>query len=179
MRVWFGIVSSRPTDPQHSAAAACSGRKSRSSLWPATLFANAQLQRNQEMQIWYWVIAVVALLWNLLGCAFFSMEIFAQESLMKSMTEDQKAWTRSIPAWIYFVYALAVSTGVAGSVGLFLRKDWAIVLFAICLVAVLVQMGYTMIIAGGLRRYGTIGSSHALVGHCHRRGPAGILMVRQ
>ena len=60
------------------------------------------------MQLWYWVIAVVALLWNLLGCAFFSMEIFAQETVMKSMTEPQKAWSRAIPVWIYFVYALAV-----------------------------------------------------------------------
>ena len=43
------------------------------------------------MQIWYWTIAGVALLWNLLGCAFLSMEVFAQEAVTKSMTEDQKA----------------------------------------------------------------------------------------
>ena len=107
--------------------------------------------------LWYWVIAAVALLWNLLGCAFFGMEIFAQEAMMESMTEDQKEWARSIPGWIYFVYGLAVSTGVAGTIGLFLRKGWTIPLFAICLVAVIVQMVYTMIIGGGIQVMGPSG----------------------
>jgi hypothetical protein len=106
---------------------------------------------------WYWVIAAVALLWNLLGCVFFAMELFAQEAFMESMTEPQKAWVRSIPGWIYFVYGVVVTTGVVGSVGLFLRKNWATVMFAICLVAVIVQMGYTMIIGGGLKVSGPSG----------------------
>lgn len=76
---------------------------------------------------------------------------------MASMTEEQKEWARSIPGWIYVVYALAVSTGVAGSVGLFLRKGWTIPMFAICLVAVIVQMGYTMLISGGLQVMGPSG----------------------
>jgi hypothetical protein len=50
-----------------------------------------------------------------------------------------------------------VLTGVAGSIGLFLRKSWAIRMFAICLVAVIVQMVYTMIIGGGLQVTGPSG----------------------
>ena len=113
---------------------------------------------NSAVPRWYWVIAAAALLWNLLGCAVFATEIFAQEAVMQSMTEDQKQWARSIPAWIYFVYALAVSTGVAGSIGLFLRKGWTVALFAICLAAVIVQMVYTMIIGGGMQVMGPSGS---------------------
>ena len=103
------------------------------------------------------MIAAVALLWNLVGCAFFAMELFAQEAFMKSMTEPMKEWARSIPGWIYFVYGLAVSTGVAGSIGLFLRKSWTTLMFAICLVAVIVQMVYTMIIGGGIQVMGPSG----------------------
>jgi len=55
------------------------------------------------------------------------------------MTQAQKEWARSIPRWIYFVYGVAVTTGVAGSIGLFLRKSWTIATFAICLAAVTVQ----------------------------------------
>jgi hypothetical protein len=106
---------------------------------------------------WYWVIAAVALLWNLLGCAFFAMELIAQEAMMESMTEPQKEWARSIPGWIYFVYGLAVTTGVAGCVGLLLRKGWTIPMFAICLVAVMVQMVYTMLLGGGLQAMGPSG----------------------
>jgi hypothetical protein len=106
---------------------------------------------------WYWVIAGLALLWNLLGCTFFAIELFAQEAMLESMTEQQQAWARSIPSWIYFVYGLAVSTGVAGSIGLFLRKGWAIAMFAICLAAVVVQMVDTMLIGGGLQAMGPSG----------------------
>jgi hypothetical protein len=77
---------------------------------------------------------------------------------MESWTEDQKQWARSTPGWIYFVFGLAVSTGVAGSIGLFMRKGWTIAMFAIGLVAVIVQMGYTMIIAGGLEVMGPSGA---------------------
>ena len=107
--------------------------------------------------VWYWAIVAVALLWNLLGCAFFGMEVFAQEALMESMTDEQKEWARSIPGWIYFVYGLAVISGVAGSIGLFLRKGWTVPLFTICLAAVIVQMFYTMILSGGLQAMGPAG----------------------
>ena len=110
------------------------------------------------MPLWYWIIAGVSLLWNLIGCVFFSMELFAQDAFMKSMTEEQKTWAKSIPSWIYFVYAAAVSTGVAGSVGLFIRADWTILVFAISLAAVLIQMSYTMLVAGGLRVMGPSGA---------------------
>jgi len=94
-------------------------------------------QIESVVPLWYWAIATAALLWNLMGCAFFGIEIFAQEAAMESMTQAQKEWARSIPRWIYFVYGLAVSTGVAGSTGLFLRKGWTVATFAICLVAVI------------------------------------------
>lgn len=106
---------------------------------------------------WFKVVAILALLWNLLGCTFFAMELFAQEAMMESMTDAQKEWARSIPGWIYIVYGLAVSTGVAGCIGLILRKRWTIAMFAISLVAVVVQMVYTMLIAGGLQAMGTSG----------------------
>lgn len=115
-------------------------------------------QMNQEQKtpipVWYWVVAVIALLWNLLGCTAFLMEIFAQEAMMESWTEKQKDWAHSIPRWIYFVYAIAVTTGVAGSICLLMRKTWSVPLLAISVVAVIVQMVYTMLIAGGLQAMG-------------------------
>lgn len=114
-------------------------------------------QTKSPVPRWYWMIAAVALLWNLMGCAFFAIEIFAQEAAMESMTQAQKEWVRSIPRWIYFVYGVAVTTGVLGSIGLFLRKSWTIATFAICLAAVTVQMVYTMLIGGGLQVMGPSG----------------------
>jgi len=99
---------------------------------------------------WFWVVATLALLWNLMGCLAFSMELFAQDTMLKSMTAEQQEWARSIPGWIYVVYAVAVTTGTVGSIGLLMRKEWTVLLYTICLVAVLVQMVYTIVIAGGM-----------------------------
>lgn len=107
--------------------------------------------------VWYWIVAVVALLWNLIGCLFFSIELFAQEAFIESMTDEQKAWVRSIPTWIYFAYGVAILSGVAGSVGLLMRKRWSFVVLIVCLAAVLIQMIYTMLIAGGLQAMGPTG----------------------
>ncbi len=107
---------------------------------------------------WYGKVAAVALLWSLLGCAIFGMELFGQEAAMESFTEAQKQWARDTPGWIYFVFGLAVSTGVAGSVGLLLRRGWCVAVYAIGLAAVLVQMAYTMVIAGGLQVMGPSGA---------------------
>ena len=114
-------------------------------------------QSKPAVPFWYWVIATLALLWNLMGCAAFGMEVFAQEAMMESMTEEQKEWARAIPGWIFVVYALAVTSGVAGSIGLFMRKRWTVTLFAICLAAVIVQMGYTMFIMTGMEVMGPSG----------------------
>ena len=115
-------------------------------------------QPKSAVPVWYWLVAAVALLWNLLGCLFFAVEMFAQEAAIQSWSEPQKEWARSIPGWIYVVYGLAVTTGVAGSLGLLLRKSWAIPLFRVCLAAVIVQMGYTMLVARGLQVMGPSGA---------------------
>jgi hypothetical protein len=107
---------------------------------------------------WFWVIAVVSLLWNLIGCIIFSSEVFAREAIIESMTDVQKEWVRSTPNWIYFVFAISVGTGLAGSILLLLSKRLSVTLFAISLAAVLLQMVYTMLIAGGLQVMGPSGA---------------------
>ncbi len=107
---------------------------------------------------WFWVSAAVALLWNLMGCMIFLSEVFAKEAMMESFTEEQKDWSRAIPFWIYVVFAFAVVSGVAGSIALFKRHRLAVPCFAASFVAVVVQMGYTMLIAGGLRVMGPSGA---------------------
>ena len=52
-------------------------------------------QTRSAVPLWYWVIATVALLWNLLGCVFFAMELFAQEAMMHNMEypfRDEHTW---------------------------------------------------------------------------------------
>ena len=115
-------------------------------------------QQKVSVPPWFWGIAVVALLWNILGCVILLTEVFAQEAMMESMTDAQKEWSRSTPSWIYFVFAISVSSGVAASICLLLRKKLSVQLFTISFVAVLIQMVYTMLVAGGLEVMGPSGA---------------------
>ena len=115
-------------------------------------------QKKLSVPSWFWVIAAVSLMWNILGCAIFSSEVFAQQAMIESMTGEQKEWVRSTPRWIYVVFAISVSTGVAGSICLLMRKKLSVQLFAISFAAVIIQMVYTMLIAGGLKVMGPSGA---------------------
>ncbi len=78
--------------------------------------------------------------------------------MIESMTDEQKEWARSTPSWIYVVFAISVSTGVAGSICLLMRNKLSVPLFSASFAAVLVQMLYTMLIAGGLQVMGPSGA---------------------
>ncbi len=111
-----------------------------------------------KVPMWFWIVAVVALLWNIMGGMIFLTEMFAQEAAMEGMTDEQKAWVRSTPSWIYFVFGISVVTGLLGSIGLLMRRNFPVIVFSISFVAVLVQMIYTMVIAGGLQIMGPSGA---------------------
>ena len=120
-------------------------------------------ETNPPVPRWYWAIAIVALLWNLLGCSVLVMELFYQEQMMVDFTEAQKEWSRSFGGWIYVLWGIAVLSGIGGSIGLLMRKRYSRWLLDISLAAVLIQMTYTMVIAGGLQVMGPQGAIMPLI----------------
>ena len=71
------------------------------------------------------------------------------EAILKDITPEKQEWVKSIPSWIYIFFFLSVAPGTLGSIGLLIRKAWATPLFAVSLVSVVIQMGYTMFIVEG------------------------------
>ncbi|MDA7884756.1 hypothetical protein N9B23_00130 [bacterium] len=98
----------------------------------------------------FWVVACLALIWNLMGCVIFYGEMFQQEAMISGFEPDQQAWVRGTPGWIYVIFCISVMTGVVGSVLLLLKSKVCIPLFGISFITVLVQMTFTMVIAGGI-----------------------------
>ena len=76
-----------------------------------------------RIPVWFRIVAVIALLWNLMGCAAFAAEMLIQEEMMKTMTPEAQEWAKGIPGWIYVVYFLAVSSGTLACIGLLVRKS--------------------------------------------------------
>lgn len=87
----------------------------------------------------FWIISGAALVWNLIGLVIYIGQVTMSPEAMASMTEDQQNFFLETPTWATAAFAIAVNAGVFGSLMLLLRKSWAVPLFAISLLAVIVQ----------------------------------------
>ncbi|MCC4212661.1 hypothetical protein [Leeuwenhoekiella parthenopeia] len=61
-----------------------------------------------------------------------------------------------IPQWVNGIYTVAVITGLLGSVFLIIRRGTAVTLFGISLLAILVQMGYSLFSMDSIEVYGMV-----------------------
>lgn len=88
---------------------------------------------------WFKPVAIVALLWNLLGCVAYLSDVTMSAEAVAQMSPEQQALFSSRPAWAVSATAIAVWGGALGCVGLFLRKRWALPLLVASLAGVVVQ----------------------------------------
>lgn len=90
----------------------------------------------------FWVIAVLALLWNFMGVFQFYLATFSLDAMVEGLPEVQADLYRGIPMWYTVIFAIAVFTGLLGCITMLLRKKITVALFGISLLAVLVVQGY-------------------------------------
>ena len=100
------------------------------------------IKTSTSVPIWFWVISILALLWYLMDMSAFYMRVFMVDEVIKSMPENQQHLYQNMPQWVNIVFASEVFGGVLGSVGLLLRKKWALPLYYISILGVLSQTFY-------------------------------------
>lgn len=93
---------------------------------------------------WYWVASAIALIWMLIGVMSWVMDLMTDEAALAQMSEAQQQLYRARPSWIFVLYAIAIFGGLAGAIGLLMRKRWSVTALAVSLVAVVVQFGYIL-----------------------------------
>jgi hypothetical protein len=93
---------------------------------------------------WYWIISVIALIWNGLGVDGYLGQAYNTERYRSSFTPEQLETAASAPSWTMGAFAIAVFAGALAAILLLLRKKWATNFWIISLVAVILQMGYAL-----------------------------------
>ncbi len=104
----------------------------------------------------FWIIGVLALLWNLSGMMTFFMEVFITPEALAALSDAERALYETTPAWSKVVFAIAVFGGTLGCIFLLIKKTLAIQLFNISLLAVLIQMSYYLILTKAMEVYGSV-----------------------
>lgn len=97
---------------------------------------------------WFRPVAVVALLWNLLGCAAYLADVSLSPERVAAMSEAQQALYASRTWWGVSATAVAVWGGALGSLLLVLRRRWATGVLVASLAGVLVQDVGIFVVAG-------------------------------
>nr|WP_295376464.1 hypothetical protein [Pseudoxanthomonas sp.] len=105
----------------------------------------------------FWLVAIIALVWNLLGVAMFWMQVNMGAEALARMTEAQRQVYEATPAWLNVAFAIAVFGGVLGALGMLMGKRWAVTMFFVSLLALLVQMIGAYLVTPAWDAYGPAG----------------------
>ncbi len=105
---------------------------------------------------WFWVVSVVALLWNLVGAMAYLAQAFITDEGKAMLPADKLELLENTPAWATAAFAIAVWAGVLGCIGLLVRKKWARPVLLLSLIGILVQMAYSFFMTNATEVYGTV-----------------------
>ena len=73
---------------------------------------------SKKPPVWFWVVSVIALLWNLVGVMNYLNQAFNQVALLEAMDQAQRTAFESIPAWATAAFAIAVFSGTLACIRL-------------------------------------------------------------
>ena len=105
--------------------------------------------------IWYWIVSVIALLWNGAGVNFYLQQAYDTESHRAMYnTPELLEMVNNTPSWVIAAFAIAVFGGALGCIALLLRKKWAKPILILSLIGIIVQMIYNVFMSGAMEVYG-------------------------
>lgn len=97
--------------------------------------------------IWFWIVSVIALIWNGLGVHGYISQAYKTAAYTDAYTSEQLEVMNNLPAWYTALFAIAVFLGAIGSLLLLLRKQFAKSLLIISFLAATIQMFYFLFIS--------------------------------
>lgn len=66
-------------------------------------------ESTNKIPVWYWIVAVLALIWNGLGVMAYIGRAYITDDMIAALPEDQQAeFLVEYPAWYTAAFALAV-----------------------------------------------------------------------
>lgn len=102
----------------------------------------------------FWVIAIVALVWNIFGVLAYLGQAFMTEETLKMLPTAEQELYAATPSWVTAAFAIAVWFGLLGAIALLIKKRFAYQLFLLSLLGVIGQQVYSYFLSDTLEVYG-------------------------
>ena len=102
----------------------------------------------------FWLIGVVALLWNSMGVFDYIMTQTRNEAYLSGFTAEQLSYYYSFPSWVVAAWAIAVWGGLLGALLLLMRRRQAVWVFLVSLIAMVTTTFHNYILSDGMEFMG-------------------------
>jgi len=97
---------------------------------------------------WFWIIGVIALLWNGLGVFAYLQQVMMSAEQFAALPEIQQDLLSTQPVWVTAAFAIAVFAGFVASISWLMQKRVTVRLYLLSLLAVIVQFSSYFIVDG-------------------------------
>lgn len=104
---------------------------------------------------WFKPVAIIAVLWNLIGLMAFVGDIMMTPEQLAEFEEPLQELYKTRPSWALAAFAVAVIAGTIGSILLLLKKRTALPVLIVSLLGVIVQNIYN-VQSGAFQIQGTV-----------------------
>ena len=106
----------------------------------------------------FMIIAVMALVLNLLGVSAYIMQVTMDAATLTALPDAERLLYETTPAWATGAFAIAVHAGALGCILLLFKKAWAMPVFIVSLLGVLVQMVHSFFFSNSFEVFGPGGA---------------------
>ena len=103
---------------------------------------------------WFMIVAVISLVWNLLGVMAYLMQVTMSPEVLATLPEAQLEILENTPAWATAAFAIAVNGGAIGCLLLVLKRNLAGFFLQLSLAGVLVQMFHSFFMSKSFEVFG-------------------------
>lgn len=120
-------------------------------------------RESHQAPLHLWIVGVLSLLWNAMGCFDYLATKLRLDFYMSQFTDAQLEYFYGFPAWMSIFWALGVWGALLGSLALLFRSRWAVTLFAVSLLGMIVSTTHTVFLTDGLEIMGDGGAAFSAV----------------
>jgi hypothetical protein len=104
---------------------------------------------NVKAPVHLWIIGILALLWDAMGAFDYVATQLRLDFYMASFTPEQLDYFYGFPTWVVAAWAIAVWSSLLGALALLLRKAWAVALFGLAILGLLVTSVHSFVLSNG------------------------------
>lgn len=101
-----------------------------------------------KLPVYFWIVAILALLWNAMGAIDYTMTQTHNEAYLAGLTDEQRAFVDTFPAWAVTGWAFGVWGAFTGSLLLLLRSRHAVTAFILSLLGLTVSSLFQYVFSG-------------------------------